>query len=185
MNSSQSQSFPDLSSSGPDFFEHEIVPSTISHLSWSDASSAPRFPGSATIPHHHTDSLQNSTEDAASEFITKHNPSSESNLASAISEVAKAFFAYLVPIGVLLSLFNNANTVVVLRRRRLVRAMSKTVFDKSWYHALNRDELSYYDSSRVESISKHFWQTFFNSIKEAKTFNETALKSKCSLMLFR
>ena len=132
MTTSQSQSFPDLLTSGPDFFHHDIVPSTISHLSWSDASSAPSFIQFATLPKHLTNRLQNSTADAANESITtKSNASSESNLASAISGVARAFFAYLVPVGVLLSLFNNASTVVVLRRRRLVRAMSKTVCDKS------------------------------------------------------
>ena len=130
MSSSQYHTFPNLLASGQDFFYHDIVSSTISHFSWSDTSSTQRFPQFATLPEL-LPGEENSTSNVANgSIIAKSNAISQSNLASSISGVARAFFAYLVPVGVLLSLFNNASTVVVLRRRRLVRAMSKTVCDK-------------------------------------------------------
>lgn len=97
-----------------------------------------------------TDSFQNTTDaEKASTFNSSDVTSTRKVVlstnppAQAIAAVAGAFFAYLVPVGVLLSLFNNVSTIVVLRRRRLMRAMSKTVCEVRINWSLTRSITKY------------------------------------------
>lgn len=133
MSSSRPHPLADLLISPSDLFHNDAVSSTFSYNSWSAAELTSHMQSQSIAQGAATDRFENFTATASSASVSEISTSTSdsslhSRLTHALSEVSRAFFAYFLPFGVLLSLFNNASTVFVLRRRRLVRAMSKTVW---------------------------------------------------------